>query len=137
MDLIEAVVIRSLPMAKKDHEGRKIEELVRAAGHTVSDLARCAGVSWPAAKKWIQAETLKPEARESAIRGMVALGVDPRAIWPIVAATAAENMDELRVLVDGFSLDQLRKVRRLLQAERANQIRMVDFIDGKLYNHRP
>lgn len=116
-------------MDKRETEGEKLERLLTDRGLKVADLARAAGKSWPAAKKWIAAEEIGVEARESVVKGLDALGIDPRLMWP---PDQREGLDDLKSLLGGMDDDMLRKVRILLMASRANQIRLIDNIDGRL-----
>jgi len=115
------------------HEGNRIKALLEQQGHNIQDLARAGGVSWQAAKKWVQSEVLGAGARETASAALGKLGIDPRSIWPTqsLASTAiSTEIDALKPMLKLFSLDQLETVRRLLLAEKADQIRLVDSIDA-------
>ena len=50
----------------KIHEGKKIRELLEAAGKRPSDLARAGGVTQTSVGRWLEVEHLGPKAWESA-----------------------------------------------------------------------
>jgi hypothetical protein len=128
MDASKAVLLRSASMSDTDeNEGAALDKLLRAHGHTVADLARGADRTWPAAKEWIKAAKLGPEARASAIRGLNALGIDPRMMWP---DAESESLAELKNMLDDMDVSGLEKVRRALLAKRGDQVRLVDYIEG-------
>jgi hypothetical protein len=116
-------------MDTTEHEGQKLKRLVEERGHKIADLARAANKSWPAAKKWVAAETIGPEARESVVTGLRALGIDPRLMW---MPDQGETLDEMKTLLTGIDQEVLKRIRKLLLANRANQQRLVDYIDGRL-----
>lgn len=128
MDAFKAVLIGSASMANADeHEGRALDKLVKAHGFNTQNLADGAGVSWPAAKEWIKAEKIGPGARQSVVRGLNALGIDPRLMWP---DAESESLGELKALIDDMDVDDLDKVRRVLLAKRGDQVRLIDYIEG-------
>ena len=116
------------------HEGEAIKRLLKDKGYSIQDLARAAGVKWPSAARYVRAERLGAKARESCTRGLLALGLDPRQIW--TWASAAQSIEDLKALVLHFKGPQLQALRTLLLAEKADQGRLVDFIDGLLEAHR-
>lgn len=134
MDTFKAVLLRSASMADTDErEGAVLERLIKTHGHSVADLARAAERTWPAAKEWIKAEKLGPEARASVVRGLSALGIDPRLMWP---DAESESLQELKTMLDDMEASDLERVRRALLAKRGDQIRLVDYIEGVIRHQK-
>jgi hypothetical protein len=129
MDAIKLPFVDWQGMEKAEHEGKKLERLIADKGYKVADLARAAGLSWPAAKKWVAAEQIGVEARATVIKALDTLGIDPRLMWP---PEQRETMDELKSLVQGLDAEVLRRMRQVLLASRGNQQRLVDYIDGRI-----
>lgn len=129
MDAIKLQFVDWHSMDKTEHEGKRLERLIKEKGYKTSDLARAAGLSWPAAKKWIAAEQIGPEARATVVKALDTLGIDPRVMWP---PEQRETLDELKMLVQSMDADVLKRVRQVLQASRGNQQRLIDYIDGRI-----
>lgn len=110
-----------------EHEGRALKKLIDGHGFDIAKLSKAAGVSWTAAKDWVKAEKIGPLARESVVRGLSELGIDPRLMWP---DATSETLQELKDMLDDMDLVALEKVRRTLLAKRGDQIRLVDYIEG-------
>lgn len=126
-------MLESVTMASERlSEGQQIKALLDERGANVQDLARAGGVSWQAAKKWVQSTTLGAGARETCVAALGKLGIDPRAIWPSIGAPSASvtRLEELKAHLRGFSPEQLETIKKLLEAEKSDQIRLVDFIEG-------
>lgn len=123
---------------KNINEGQRIKALLDEKGLTVQDLARHGNVSWQAAKKWIQSAELGPGARETATAALGKAGIDSRLIWPsdVTASSNVTRLDDLKRLLQGFSVEQLESVRSLLEADRGDQIRLIDFIEGIAFAKR-
>lgn len=129
MDAIKLPFVDWQSMEKLEHEGKKLKRLLDDHGHNVADLARAASLTWPAAKKWIAADTIGVEARASVVKALDTLGIDPRLMWP---PEQRETLDELKTQLQGLDAEVLRRVRQVLLASRGNQQRLVDYIDGRI-----
>lgn len=116
-------------MVKDEHDGAKLLRIITGHGFKVADLGKAGGKSWTAGKDWTKAETIGPEMRLSVIAALNELGIDPRLMWP--DATSA-SLAELKTLLSGTEPDVLYKIRRVLEAKGADQIRLIDWIEGKL-----
>jgi hypothetical protein len=109
------------------HEGKRIKDLLTDRGLNVQDLATACGVTWPAAKKYIAAEMLKPQAWESAKRGLVALEIDPSLVRKD-DLRKSNVLDQLPRFVGG----DLRDVRDWLMADRSTREQLAKKIDDQI-----
>src|SRR5438132_10086909 len=97
----------------KSHEGEKIRALLAQADKRPSDLARAAGVTQTSVGRYLTAEKLGAKAWETASRGLVSLGLDPRQVRPTaIVLKAREGPEDLRPLIQGFARKHLEAVKQ-------------------------
>lgn len=126
----------------QDHEGKRIKHLLDERGKTVQNLADAAEYSWAGAKLWIKSEKLGQKARENASTGLKKLGIDPRLVWSVAdGQPATERVGEFKQALGDekvWSADHLQLLRKiLLECDRTEQFRLVEFIEGLLFrSHR-
>lgn len=118
-------------------DGSRIKEEMDKRGVSIQEVAHAAGISWTAVSKWLKRDELGPDARVRASSALGKVGIDPRSIWPTAiisdGTVAPSKIDELKPLLRGFTDEQLRAVRRLLEADRADQVTIVNIIEGMLF----
>lgn len=102
----------------KNHEGQKLRALLAQAGKRPSDLARQAGVTQTSVGRYLTAERLGAKAWETASRGLLGLGLDPRQIRAggVVGLRAREEPEDLRPLLHGFARKHLEALAQILAA---------------------
>lgn len=115
------------------HEGRKIRELLDAAGKKQADLARACGVSSTAAARYLEAETLGAQAWERASRGLALLQIDPSLVRPTATVMfRVKAIEDLRGLLNQFNTKQLEALRQILDASPEAQRTLRVVIEDRL-----
>ena len=102
----------------KGHEGQKIRALLKQADLKPADLARACEVTQTSVSRYLKPEKLGAKAWETASRGLLVLGLDPRQIRPtaLVGMRAMEGPEDLRPLIHGFSRKHLEALKLILEA---------------------
>ena len=120
------------------HEGNRIRALLGEIEKRPADLARAADVTQTSAGRWLDAERLGAKAWETASRGLLALGIDPRKVRPSasVPLRLRENADELRALLHGFSRKQLEALKQILDSTPEAQLVLKIVIQDRLEQSR-
>lgn len=114
------------------NEGQRILEELQKKGLDRAALAKACGVSWTAAKKYVESDRLGAKAWETCRVGLLKLGVNPDRIRPPRGA-AAEPDEDLKPELQKFTTDgQLQALRKMLAAPEDARRSIIDAIDGAL-----
>lgn len=123
--------------SNKVHEGNRIRELLAEADKRPSDLARAAQVTQTSVGRYLAADKLGAKAWETASRGLLNLGIDPRKIRASAAVPLRlrESPEDLRGLLTGFNKKQLESLKTILEASAEAQFVLRVVIQDRL-EHR-
>jgi hypothetical protein len=115
------------------HEGHLILEELKRKHLDRAALAKACGVSWTAAKKYVESEQLGAKAWETCRDGLLKLGINPDRIRPPRGAVVAEPEEDLKPELQKFKDEgQLHALRRMLAAPEDARRSLIDAIDGAL-----
>jgi hypothetical protein len=115
------------------HEGQKLKKILEERGYNVSALAEACGVKWPAAKKYIDAETIGGNAWLTCSAGLKRLGIDPALLRP--GTVTMHRARDLRPLIGDFSRRQLEALKQILEADAEARDRLLWILDDRLSRH--
>jgi len=118
------------------HEGHKIKEILDERHLTVRNLAEAAGVTWTAAKRYVDAAAIKPAAWQRVSAGLLRLGIDPGLIRDTETGARRSRHIHDAAEIEGMILrlktEDLVSLREMLGADQTVQDRFMAFVRGIL-----
>ena len=123
-------------MANSAHDGMALKRVLADNGEAVASFASRIGVTPKAIYKQMKEAEFGEVARARYSRGLVAMGVDPKRVWPQIhvedRTAAADDGAELGAILDRFDPAQLAALRTALGADDSTRRDLLLLISDRL-----
>jgi len=96
------------------HEGEKLKKILDSTRRSQAELAKAAGVTRAAVYRWVNTERFPLRMWATISTGMTRLGLNPNEIRPADGSPLV--IEDLTVLVKGWTREQLIVLKRILEA---------------------
>lgn len=113
-------------------DGETLKRLMVDAGKKEADLRRVSGLSRARVYQWYNEEKFSPNVRKLVLDALRELNIDSTALQEERVANEITDPDELRQLLDGIPVEALHRVRRIMEANRAERLAIGAIISERL-----